>query len=378
MKYMRLIWANLLRRKTRTVLTVLSVAVALFLFAALRSVLTAFAAAGEVGSEARLVTRSAIGITFPLPQAYAQRISALDGVREVSWANWFGGVYVDPQNFFAQFAVNDTYFPMYPEVRIPSEQLQAFNGERTAAIVGQGLMDRFGWRMGQTVTLQGTIFPGDWDFTIRGVYVPDDPSFGDESFFFHYDYLLERTNRQITPGWFILQLGNPDAAAAVSAEVDALFENSSSPTTTETEKAFNAGFVTMWGNVSFLVRAIGTAVFFAILLLAANTMMMAARERIGEVAVLKTLGFSNGLLSGLVMTEAVTISLLGGVVGILGARAVLSRSEMISSIIPGYAIEWSTVALGLGVAALLGLASGLVPAIQAGRLSVVDAFRRVA
>jgi putative ABC transport system permease protein len=379
MRYARLIWANLMRRKGRTLLTVLSVAVALFLFAALRSVVTALAAAGEVGSESRLVSRSAIGITFPLPEAHARRIDALDGVASVSWANWFGGVYVNPQNFFAQFAVvADTYFPMYPEVQIPPEQLEAFEGERTAAIVGQGLMERFGWRVGQTVTLQGTIFPGDWDFTIRGVYVPEDPSFGDEAFYFHYEYLYERTNRNVTPGWFILRLDNPSEAAAMSARIDQVFENSSAPTKTETEKAFNAGFVTMWGNVGFLVRAIGTAVFFAILLVAANTMMMAARERTHEVAVMKTIGFGDRLLSGLVMIEAVLITMLGGAIGIFGARAALGGNEMLSSLLPGYAVEWSTVALGFAIALALGLASGLVPAWQAARLSVVDALRKVA
>jgi putative ABC transport system permease protein len=379
MKYARLIWANLTRRKGRTTLTVLSVAVALFLFAALRSVLTALEAAGRVGSESRLVTRSSIGITFPLPEAYAQRIAAVEGVRSVSWANWFGGVYQNPQNFFAQFAVKaDTYFPMYPEVRIPPEQLQAFMAERTAAIVGQGLMERFGWRLGQTVTLQGTIFVGDWEFTIRGVYVPDDPTLGDESLFFHYDYLYERTDRRVTPGWFILQLEDPTRAAAISDRIDRLFENSSAPTTTETERAFNAGFVTMWGNIGFLVRAIGTAVFFAILLVAANSMMMAARERTHEVAVMKTVGFGDGLLSALVLAEAQVITLVGGALGILGARLSLSRVQMLQSILPGYAVQLETVALGLAIAVLLGVASGAVPAWQAGRLQVVEALRRVA
>jgi putative ABC transport system permease protein len=379
MKFARLVWANIARSKRRTTLTMLSVTVALFLFATLQSVLTALQAATDVGSETRLITRNAIGITFPLPQAYVQRLAAVDGVRSVSWANWFGGIYINSQNFFAQFAVDaETYFPMYPEMRIPEEQYHAFMAERTAAIVGNGLMERFGWHLGQTITLQGTIFSGDWEFTIRGVYTPDDPSFGDEVFFFHYDYMYEGAQFGVTPGWFVLELDNPAAAAEVSERIDAMYENSNAPTRTETEKAVNAGFITMWGNVSFLVRAIGTAVFFAILLVAANTMMMAARERVNEVAVLKTLGFKDGLLSMLVLSEATFITLCGGLLGVLGAKVFFGPSNPVQSFLPGFSVRGSTMVLGLLIALLLGLISGAVPAWQAARLSVVQAFRHVA
>lgn len=380
MKYARLVWVNLMRNKRRTALTVLSVAVALFLFATLRSVVTALDAAGRVGSESRLVVRSAIGITFPLPQAYYERLRAADGVRSVTWANWFGGIYINEQNFFAQFAVDaETYLPMYAsDLAIPGEQLETFMAERTAALVGRGLMERFGWRLGQTITLQGTIFSGDWDFTIRAVYTPTDPSFGDQMFFFHYDYLLEGTNRGIIPGWYIVRLDDPERAAAVSERIDLMFENSSNPTKTETEQAFNADFVTMWGNIGFLVRAIGTAVFFAILLVAANTMMMAARERIHEVAVLKTLGFTDGLLFGLVLAEALVISTVGGLLGVVGAKLLFGPANPVNMFIPGFSVYWTTMALGLGTAVVLGLVSGFVPAWQAMRLSVVQALRRVA
>lgn len=379
MKFMRLIWVNLLRNKRRTVLTVLSVAVALFLFATLRSVVTALDAVSEVGSEARLITRSATGITFPLPQSYYERLRAQEGVRSVSWANWFGGIYIDQRNFFAQFAIDEeTYLAMYPEMVIPEDQRRAFLSERTAALVGSGLMERFGWSLGQNVTLQGTIFPGDWDFTIRAVYVPDDPSFGDQLFFFHYDYLYEGVNGQIIPGWYVVQLDDPTAAPAVIDRIDSMFENSSNPTETETEKAFNAGFVTMWGNIGFLVRAIGTAVFFAILLVAANTMMMAGRERISENAVLKTLGFQDGLLFRLVLVESVFITLLGGTLGVFGSKLLFGPNNSVNAIIPGFQVEWSTVILGLTMAAALGVISGIVPAWQAMRLSVIEALRRVA
>jgi putative ABC transport system permease protein len=379
MKYMRLVLANLGRNKRRTILTVLSVAVAFFLFASLRSVVTALDAVADVGSETRLVVTNASGITFLLPQAHAPRLEAVEGIESVSWANWFGGIYIDSRNFFAQFAIEaETYLPMYPEMSIPDDQLQAFMAERTAALVGSGLMERFGWQLGQTITLQGTFLPGDWEFTIRAVYTPDDPSFGDEMFHFHYDYLYERSNRQMSPGWFVLQLGDPDAAARISLQIDELFENSTAPTQTETEKAFQAGFVTMWGNIGALVQAIGTAVFFAILFVAANTMMMAARERVGEVAVMKTLGFQDGALFGIVIAEAIILCVTGGAAGLLLARVTLGSARQIQSVIPGFSIDGGTILLGTLVAIALGVLTGLIPALQASRLSVVEALRRVA
>jgi len=379
MKYARLIWVNLRRNMRRTVLTVMSVAVAFFLFTTLRSVVTALNAVSEVGSESRLVVSSAMGITFPLPQSYYERLRAQEGVESVTWANWFGGVYVDPSNFFAQFAIDaETYLPMYPEVQVPDDQRTAFLAERTGALVGSGLMERFGWSLGQSVTLQGTILPGDWEFTIRAVYDPDPPSYGDQLFFFHYDYLYEGSNQQMSPGWYALQLADPTAAPIIIDRIDRVFENSTAPTKTETERAFQTGFVTMWGNIGFLVQAIGTAVFFAILLVSANTMMMAGRERIGENAVLKTLGFPDGLLFVLVIVEAVTITLLGGALGVFGARALFGPSNPMTTFIPGFLVQSSTVVLGLSIAFVLGLISGFVPAFQAMRLSVVQSLRRVA
>jgi len=379
MKFTRLILANLLRNKRRTFLTVASVGVAFFLYGTLRSVLTTLDAAAEVGSEARLVTSSASGITFPLPEAYASRLATYDGVSGVTWANWFGGYYKNPQDFFAQFAIQaNTYLPMYPEVEITAGDADAFLRERTAALVGIGLMNRYGWQVGQTVTLKGTIFPGDWEFTIRAVYTPTNPSFSAEVLYFHYDYLYERTERSITPGWFILKLDDPDRAAAVAATIDAAFENSNAPTKTETERAFQAGFVTMWGNIGFLVRAIGTAVFFAILFVAANTMMMAARERIGEIAVLKTIGFRNGTLFGLVITESMILALTGGIAGVMLARLAFAGDNPMNSFFPGFGVTGETIVLGIGLALFLGLVTGAIPAWQSARLSVVGALRRIA
>lgn len=375
----RLVWANLVRNRKRTLLTVASVTVAFFLYGTLRSVITTLDAAARVGSEARLVTSSASGITFPLPEAHAARLQAVPGVESVSWANWFGGYYQDPQDFFAQFAIKaDTYLPMYPEIRITAGDVEAFRRERTAAIVGVGLLERYGWQVGQTITLKGTFLAGDWEFTIRAAYTPSNPSYGDENMFFHYEYLYERTNGGISPGWFVLKVADPDRAAELAATIDAQFKNSTAPTKTETERAFQAGFVTMWGNIGFLVRAIGTAVFFAILFVAANTMMMAVRERVGEIAVLKTLGFGNGALSAMVVVESVLITLVGGALGLGLARAVFSGGTPLDTFFPGFGVTGGTIGLGLALAVGLGLVSGAIPALQSARLSVVSALRRVA
>ncbi|HMA42380.1 MAG TPA: ABC transporter permease, partial [Gemmatimonadales bacterium] len=302
MKYFPLVLANLGRHKLRTVLTIASVALALFLFASLRTVVTTLAAAAQFGSARRLVVTNATGIVFPLPLAYANRLSAVPGVEGVSWANWFGGRYGDGKRFFANFAVDvESYLDLYPEIQLPPEQRAAFLQDRSSALVGRGLLNVFGWHLGQNVTLQGTIFPGDWTFTIRGVYTPSDRSINDDMLLFHHDYFDERIGRAGIAGWYVVRINDPDRAAQIGKIIDDQFRNSSSPTKTGTEKAFNASFATMWGNVRLLMGTIGIAVVFAILLVTANAMMMSARERTGEIAVLKTIGYPDRTLFGLVL-----------------------------------------------------------------------------
>jgi len=379
-KFFPLVWANLTRHKRRSVLTTLSVALALFLFASLRSVVTTLHASAEVGSESRMIVQSAKAIVFFLPMSYKERLEAVPGVKAVTWADWFGGVYQDPKNFFATFAADpESYLDMYrSDFTLPDDQRAAFIKERTAAIVGQHLMDKFGWRLGQDVTEQGTIFQGDWTFTIRGVYHATNKAFSEDAIMFHYDMLYERYPRFVQPGWYVIQLKDPSLASQVAAAVDSMFKNSSDPTKTGTERAFNASFATMWGNVSFLMDSIGMAVVFAILLVAANSMMLSARERIGEVGVLKTVGFQDRLLFGLVMAEAGTIALGGAAIG-LGVAKVLYPLVGFTAMgfLPGFDVTAGTLALGLGIAILLALASGLVPAVSAARLSAVQALRHV-
>ena len=379
MKYLPLVLANLGRHKRRTALTIASVALALFLFASLQTVVTTIAAGAKFGSVRRLVSTNATGIVFTLPISYAARLQAQPGVESVSWANWFGGRYGDGKRFFAQFAVEPkSYLEMYPEISLPPDQKEAFIRERSSAIVGRRLIDVFGWRLGQNITVQGTIFPGDWTFTIRGIYTPTDKVINDDMMLFHHEYLEERTGRPGQAGWYVLKIDNPDRAAPIAKAIDDQFRNSSAATKTGTEQAFNASFATMWGNVSLLMGTIGMAVVFAILLVTANAMMMSARERTREVAVLKTIGFLDSTLFGLVMLEAGVIALTGAVLGLGGAKLLYRATNFNGAgFLPGFDVTPNTLALGAVVALLLMVASGLVPALRAARLPVVQALRQV-
>ena len=377
-----LVVANLRRRRRRAVLTILGVAIAIFLFLTLRSVLTTLEDSGEVGSESRLIVRNSIGIVFPLPIGYRTRLLSLDGVEGVSWSNWFGGTYIEPRNFFAQLAIDaQTYLPLYPEFVMPEEQRRAFMGERTAALVGRGLAERFGWQLGQTITLRGTIYPGDWPFTIRAIYEPGRDRFPDNVMYFHFAYLEQAFGGAYSDqiGTFVLGLNDPTRAADIAAQIDALYENSAVPTKTETESAYQLGFVGLFGNIGFFLNTIGMAVVFAILLVAANTMAMSSRERVPEVAVMKMLGFGDRFIFSIVLAEAFLISLIGTALGLGGALLVfnLGRFDALG-FVPGLAVAGRSVLLTLAIAAGLALASGLFPARRAARLNVIEALRHVA
>ena len=377
MRFLPMVLANLGRHKLRTVLTMFSVALALFLFAFLRSVVTTLNSGDEVSSASRMIVQNSTAFVMPLPQGHANRLRAEPHVQAVTWENWFGGKYGDGKKFFAVLAVEqESFFDMYPEMSVTAETKKAFLAERSAAIVGEGLIKAFGWRVGQNVTMKGTIFPGDWTFTIRGTYHPTVKAFGDDSFFFRYDYLHETMPERVSPGWFILRIDDPNAAPKVAKAIDDEFRNSTAPTKTGTEKAFAAGFATMWGNVQLLMSTIGMAVVFAILLVTANAMMMNQRERSGEVAVLKTIGFTDGTVFGLVIVEAAVISLTGAVAG-LGFAAALAPLLGDGGFLPGFHVTGGTMAFGAIVALLLTVASGVIPALGAARLPVVQALRRV-
>jgi putative ABC transport system permease protein len=310
--------------------------------------------------------------------------------------NWFGGI--DPKErrmSFAQFAVDaPTFLPMFardmvivrgseapPGARTPAgidPKLAAFLNEQTACIVGEELMKRKGWQLDQTVTLAGTILPGDWPFTIRAVYRAGGPGVSEESVFFHWKYMDQMAGgRMPGVGMYYLELASPERAAQVARQVDALFATSSPATRTETERAFQAGFISMLGNVPFALNVVGLAVVFAILLIAANTMMMAFRERTAEIGVLKTLGFEDATVFALVLAEASVITLGGGLAGALLAKLLLEGASPFGWLLPSMVVYWRTVALGVAVAVAVGAVSGLLPAWRAARLRIVDAIRRV-
>jgi len=392
----RLVLVNLGRNKRRTILTTLSVMVGVFLFCALGGVLDTLQDSIKVGSLSRLVTRNKISLVFPLPISYRDRIAAVPGVKRVGYSNWFGAQDPkDPHNFFAQFACDDVYLPIYssdfdivewskPQVETPlapgaDPKLQAYDQEQTACICGVKLMQKMGWKLGQTITLSGTIYPGSWPFTIRAVYKARKPSLGEETMFFHFRYLNEKGmgGAQLV-GIYVFELNDPDRASAVAQTVDAMFENSSAATLTESEQAFQAGFVSMWGNVPFVLRVIGLAIVFAILLVAANTMMMAFRERTSEIGVLKTLGFRDGTIFTMVVIEAAVITLGGGALGALLAKALLEGGGFnLGGFLPPMRVYWGTVITGIAIALVMGAVSGILPAMSAARLKIVDALRRV-
>ncbi len=379
MKFLRLILINAMRSRRRTLLTVLGVAVALFLFSTLRTVMTSFQGTLDVTDATRLVVRNATSIIFPLPFAYGDKIAKVPGVVDVTWGTWFGGIYIDERHFFAQFAVDpESYFRIYPELLIGPESLGRFMKERNACVVGEGLARRFGWKEGDQVALKGTIYPGEWDFVIRGVYSGKTRDVNENIFFLHYKYLEENSWIRGQVGYYVVKIDDPARAASISDEIDQRFANSAAETLTETEQAFQLGFISVLGNIKLLVNSIGGAVIFTILLVTMNTMMMAGRERVREIAVMKTLGFSNHLVSAIILGEAVLIAVAGGIIGCGLARIIYEASHFtMAGFVSSFIVRWSTMAMGLGISIFLGLAGGIIPAVTATRLKITDALRYV-
>jgi len=381
-KFFRLIWAHVTRSRLRTSLTVISIAIALFLFCTLRTVMTSLDAGIRASDDTRLVVRHAASLVFPLPLAYQSRLEQVPGVKRVGYGNWFGGYYQDPKNQFTQFAVDvPSLFDLYPEFVIDPAQQEAFLAEQTACIAGKTLVDKYGWKLGDVIPITGTIYPGEWRLTLRGIYKASTPDADENAIFFHWKYVNEGMpqGRKDLVGIYWLKVASPSDAPTVSAAVDAIYENSPQPTKTETEKAFQAGFIQMMGNVSLLLTILGSAIVFAILLVTVNTMMMAARERTTEIAILKTLGFTDGLVLRIVAVEALILSLAGGVLGCGLAFLIFRKVDFTAGgMFPNFRVLPETVGWGLLVALGMGLASGLVPALTAARLQIANALRKVA
>lgn len=383
MKYLPLLVSALLRKKTRTALTLLSVAAAFTLFGMLDAVRVAFNAPQSVAGIDRLIVASRFSIIQPLPYADLVRIRQVPGVRKVAYANWFGGVYQDPKNFFANIAVSaQSYLDIYPDIVLPEAQRQAFLGTRTAAVVGESLAKRFGWKIGDKIPLKATIFPrknGDnvWTFDLVGIYHAAQPELRsmEQQMLFRYDYFDEgRQYGQGTVGWYIVKVDDPADADRVAHAIDRLFANSADETKTQSEREFQLSFAKQIGDIGLIVTAIMAAVFFTLLLLTGNTMAQAIRERIPELAVLKTIGFSNHAVLVLVLCESVALLLLGGVAGLLLARLGLPLVSAASSGQLDLVMPSQSWVLGVGLMLLIGIIVGLPPARRAMRLRIVDAL----
>ena len=385
MKYLHLVWAALFRRKTRTLFTLLSILAAFLLFGLLDSVRMAFANAGGslLGAD-RLVTMSKVSFTLSLPKSLLPRIQAVPGVAEVSYANWFGGVYQEPRNFFPNEAVADNFLDLYPEWIMPEEQRKAFRTTRTGAIVGQSLADRFHWKLGDKIPLQATIFAkkdgsNTWIFDLVGIYHVRDAKLKSQenAMFFNWDYFNEAAQfgGSSTVGWYAEKLADRSQADAVAQAVDRLSADSEHETKTQSEQSFTTALVSQFANIGLIVGAIMAAVFFTLVLLTGNTMSQAVRERVPELAVLKTIGFSNQSVLGLVLAESVLLLLLGGSIGVAVSGVVVNVVRVrLGDQLPLAPLDSSIWLSGLALMVVIGLVVGALPAVRGMRLRIVDAL----
>ncbi len=383
MKFRQLIFANLFRKKVRLILTVGSFAVALFLFSFLAVVKGAFGRGADIAGADRLVIINRISIIQPLPLSYRDKILRIPGVKAITHNNWFGGVYQDEKNFFPQFAIDvENQRKVLPELKVPDDQWANFVKDRQGAIAGAKTAARFHWKIGDRIPIKTTIFGGasTWEFNLDGIYHSETVG-GDESqFWFQWDAFEEGVPKTFKDnvGWYVLKLDNPEDSVRVSKAIDDMFANSSFETKTETESAFAAGWVKQFGNIEFLILTIGAVVFFTLLLVTGNTMAISVRERIGELAVLKAIGFSDRSVLFFVLAESLTISLVGGLLGLgLAALAIPVLAAALNGLLPTLILSPAILSVGLGTALVVGVVSGLLPGIGAMRMRVVNALRRV-
>jgi putative ABC transport system permease protein len=380
-----LVLRNAFRHKLRTALTILGIVVAIVAFGLLRTIVDAWYAGANASSSARLVTRSSVSLVFSLPLTYAQKIRQVPGVRSVSWANWFGGVYISESNFFPQFAIDaQTYLDMYPEFILSPEERKAFLTDRNGAIVGRKLADKYGWKIGDQIPLRGTIYGGTWNFNLRGIYDGAEKGTDQSTMFFHWA-LLNETVRKLYPrradttGVYIVQLRDPNQAAEVSAAIDAMFKNSLAETLTETEKAFQLSFVAMTEAILLAIQAVSFVVIVIIMAVMANTMAMTVRERGSEYATLKAIGFSKGFVAILIFAESIGIALLGGLVGIaLTIPIAHGFAEQLGTLFPIFFVSEETMLMQIGAAVLVGVVAAALPAWQTAKMRVVDGLRALA
>src|SRR4051794_3747985 len=384
MKFIGLVFKSARRSKRRTALTILSVALAVFLFSALRAVLQGFDAVSAASSAQRLVTIRSTSMIFSMPTSHGEAIRSTPGVQDITWANWFGGIYKDPKNFFGQFAIDpESYLRMYPEVLLSADDKQAFLADRTGCIVGDGLAKKYGWSIGDRIVLQPgipTYGTQDYPFTIRGIYRAGSSAVDNQSMMFHWKYADERSIVKGEVGWYVTRVADPDRAVQVANTIDQKFANSPYETKTDTEQAFSAQFASMLGNLNVLLGSVALAVVLTTLFVAGNTMAMSVRERTTEIAVMRTLGFPAATIFMLVVGEGVLVAVVGGVLGGALARLLVNAEALglAGGFIPAFGVSNSNVGVGLGLSLVIGLLAAVIPAAMASRLKIVDALRRVA
>ncbi|MCV2351408.1 ABC transporter permease [Paucibacter sp. Y2R2-4] len=381
----KLLLKNAFRHKLRTLLTLVGLVVAICAFGLLRTIIDAWYAGVEGSSSTRLVTRSAISLTFPLPMNYGQRLKGVEGVTGISWSNWFGGVYITERNFFPQFAVDPvSYLALYPEYRLKDEERLAFLRDRQGAIVGRKLADKFGWKVGDQIPIRGTIYPGTWTFTLRGIWDGAEAKTDESQLLFHWSFLNESIRKRAPGradfvGVYILGINEPQNAALISQRVDESFKNSLAETLTETESAFQLSFVSMSEAILIAIEAVSYIIVIIIMAVMANTMTMTARERLAEYATLKALGFAPGFVVKLLFGESLLIALLGGLAGLLLTLPLAGGfGKAVGTLFPGFHVSGTTMALQLLAALVVGVVAAAWPAWKMSRIDIVQGLRHVA
>jgi len=382
--FLKLILRNLFRHKLRTCLTIVGVAVAVLAFGLLRTLVGLWYSGAEHASATRLITRNSTSLIFPLPISYLERIRGVPGVEEVAYGAWFGGVYIDEKNFFPNYAVEPkSYLALYPEFVLSPEEKNAFFLDRKACVVGAKLAKTYGWKVGSIVTLKGTIYPGQWEFVVRGIYHGAEKSTEERILLFHYDYLNESLRKTLPRradqvGFYVIGVKDVDQVPEVALKVDAMFKNSLAETLTETERAFHLSFVSMTEAIMVAIQIVSYMVIAIIMVVAANTMAMTARERVGEYATLKTLGFNGAHIGVIVFGESVAISFFGGILGaVLSFPAAHWIEVKLAQYFPYFTVSWETIMLEILAALLVGVVSGIFPTWRGATIRIAEGLKRI-
>jgi putative ABC transport system permease protein len=385
MKILKLIFKNTLRHKLRTFLTIFGISIAVIAFGVLRTVVTAWYQGVEASAANRLIVRQAVSFIFPLPYSYREKVLQVPDVTKVTYSNWFGGVYIDQSNFFARLAVDaETYFDVYPEFLLPKDQLETFKKERNSCVIGVDIAKKYNLKLGDVMTVEGDIYPGRWDFVVRGIYQPKFKSTDATQMLFQWNYVDERMKQEMPGragdvGWYVVMINNPANSSKVSNQIDALFKNSPAETKTETESAFQQDFIQASGAIISSMNFISFIIIGIIMLVLGNTMIMSARERTREYAVFKTLGFSGKHIAGIILGESMVISILGGGIGLLLTYPIVAGlGELIpKGLFPVFDIEPVTLILAASAALIIGIVSAIFPIQKALKTKIIDGFRFV-